>query len=374
MHLLYFHFSTLESYLKMGKVRYLDLLNPGGVFSSVHMVNLDFQSSSDVRHKEGKFRFTALGLRRPGHGRIGKLLAYREALTRLGREERPALVMAEDPNLLGLAARYVSRMVGAPYAVNIMYDSDLHHKLAGQPALGFLRSRRLESLLERLVLKGANGVYGGSRGYFDFGLRHGARPERAYLGSWSVDDVFYQDAPARHPDSREMFFVGRLHPLKFIDDLLVALAQMPLEIRLDVAGEGADRNRLEALCQRLGLGDRVRLLGIVPREELRARMAGARLLVATQGVNAVVECLLSGRPVVAYDNECNGEFVRHGDTGWLVPFRDISRLVAAMSEIVRDPLSAEKRGRRARMKMREECCISACLNHRRDFILNCIKN
>jgi len=374
MHLLYFHSSTLQSYVDMGKIRYLDALNPNGMFSSVDMVNLDFDAVSDAVQEEGVFRFTALGLRGRGLGRVGKLRAYRDALRRLSCEKRPALVMGDDANLLGLAARCVSRKVASPYAVNIYYDNDLHHRLTGKPALAFLRSRHLEALMERVVLTGAKGVYAGSRGYLDFGLRHGARPERAYLGSWSVDDVFYQDPPPPHPDSREILFVGRLHSLKYIDDLLAAIATLPSHVRLDVAGEGEDRGRLEGLNKRLALNGRVRFLGLISREELRARMNGARLLLATQGVNAVVECLLSGRPVVAYDHECNAEFVRHGETGWLVPFRDVPRLVDAIAGILKNPTASQERGRVARKKMMEECGIGSSLDHRRQFILNCMKN
>ena len=106
----------------------------------------------------------------------------------------------------------------------------------------------------------------------------------------------------------------------------------------------------------------------------RSAGQGSRLLLATQGVNSVVEGLLSGRPVVAYDHECNAEFVRHEDTGWLVPFRDVPRLVETITQVLKDPSGAEKRGRVARQKMLDECRIASSLEHRHQFILKCMES
>jgi colanic acid/amylovoran biosynthesis glycosyltransferase len=372
MRLLYFHGSTLQAFFATGKVHFLSALNPGGLFESVHMVNIDTRADRDVEDVVGAFRFTALGLGRRGPGLRAKLAALRESVGRL-EEQAPALVLADDANLLGLAARRIARRRGVPYAVCIYYDNDLHYRLTGKPAMAVLGSRHLERLWERYVLRGAAGVYAQTRGYRDYGLRRGAAPSRTYLANWCVDDVFYGEPPVPHPDGREMLFIGRLHHLKFVEDLLRAVARLPADVRLDVAGEGPHRPRLEALIQAEGLSGRVRLLGMRPREELRERMAAARVLLATQGVSAVVECLLSGRPVVAYDHECNAEFVRDGQTGVLVPFRDVAALAAAVGKVLAEPAWADGLGRAGRRAMREECRIEESIEHRRRFFERCLQ-
>jgi len=372
VHLLYFHGSTLRAYDAMGKMAFLEALNPRALFDSVHMVDLDPRGRTDLEEVRGRFRFTSVGLERLGPGRLAKLRALRQAVVRLAADPRPELVVGDDANLLGLSARWAARRAGAPYALCVFYDNDLHHRLTGRGALGFLSSRRLEAALEWIVFRGATGVYGGNRGYLDYGLRHGARPERAHLGSWSVDEIFYADPAAAHPDGREVFFVGRLHPLKYVEDLLDALTRLPPEIRLDVAGEGPHRSRLAERIGALGLDGRVRLLGLVSREEVLARMQAARVLVVTQGFNAAVESLLSGRPVVAYDHECNAEVVRDGETGLLVPFRDVGALVHAARRVLEDPALAARLGAVGRERMLEECSIPASIEHRRRFLEGCL--
>jgi glycosyltransferase involved in cell wall biosynthesis len=373
MNLLYLHGSTLESYWKTGKVRHLDALSAGGLFDSIHMVNLDPDAREDQERAADGARFTAVGLARHGTGLLAKARALRDTLDTLCAGEKANLVLADDANLLGFTAHRIAARWRVPYAICIYYDNDLHYLLTGRPALAFLRSRRLERGLERWLLRGAAGVYAGNRGYRDYALRHGADPARTHLGSWSVDDIFYADPPRPHPDAREILFIGRLHPLKFIDDVLAAFARLPPSTRLDVAGEGLDRARLEALVASQGVGARVRFLGIVPREGLLARMQGARVLVATQGFSAVVEALLSGRPVVAYDHECNAEVVRDGETGLLAPFRDVGALAKAINRVLGDEALARELGRRARQRMLEECALSRTIDHRRRFFERCLK-
>jgi glycosyltransferase involved in cell wall biosynthesis len=372
MNLLYLHGSSLESYWQTGKVRYLDSIRAGGLFDSVHMVNLDPDASRDQERIADPVRFTSVGLARYGTGLLAKARAFEKTVDTLGTGPQGELVLADDANLLGLTARWVAARWRVPYAICIYYDNDLHYRLTGRPALAFLRSRLLERALERWLLHGARGVYAGNRGYRDYGLRHGARPERTHLGSWSVDEIFYADPPAPHSDGREVLLVGRLHPLKFIDDVLAALMRLPGSVRLDMAGEGPDRTRLEGLVASLGLGPRVRFLGVVARQELLARMQAARALVVTQGFSAVVEALLSGRPVVAYDHECNAEVVRDRQTGLLVPFRDVAALAQAVGRVLTDVGLARELGQEGRRCMLEECAVERSIEHRRRFFERCL--
>src|SRR3972149_6424445 len=155
MHLLYLHGGTLDHFVGTGKVRYLDALNPGRLFDTVHMVNVNSRSVPSREHDEGPFHFTEIGLGDDATGRLEKLCALRRALGRIGDGKRPDLVLADDANLLGAAARYLAGRCEAPYALCVYYDNDLHYQLTGRPALAFLRSRRFECMWERRVFSGA---------------------------------------------------------------------------------------------------------------------------------------------------------------------------------------------------------------------------
>jgi glycosyltransferase involved in cell wall biosynthesis len=53
---------------------------------------------------------------------------------------------------------------------------------------------------------------------------------------------------------------------------------------------------------------------------------------------------LAAPPVVAYDLDWQGDLVETGQTGELVPFRDMEAMAAAAVRLLRDPASARAMG------------------------------
>jgi len=98
--------------------------------------------------------------------------------------------------------------------------------------------------------------------------------------------------------------VGALIPLKGHDIVIDAVHALP-GVTLWIAGEGGDRKRLEAQVARLGLGERVKLLGSVPPDRVAAALAAADAMALAserEGLaNAWLEALASGTPVVIPD-------------------------------------------------------------------------
>jgi glycosyltransferase involved in cell wall biosynthesis len=102
-----------------------------------------------------------------------------------------------------------------------------------------------------------------------------------------------------------------------------------------VTGAGPDEARLRTIIKDLGLGDRVRLLGIQPRAAVADWLAAADVMAlpsASEGLaNAWVEALASGTPIVIADVGGAGELVQSETAGRLVTFdaRDIAGAITA---------------------------------------------
>ncbi|HVJ02259.1 MAG TPA: glycosyltransferase [Sphingomonas sp.] len=98
--------------------------------------------------------------------------------------------------------------------------------------------------------------------------------------------------------------VGALIPRKGHSIVIDAVAALP-GVHLHIAGEGPERPRLEAQIARLGIGDRVRLLGPVAHDALPPLLAAADAMALAsrfEGLaNAWLEALASGTPVVITD-------------------------------------------------------------------------
>ena len=108
-----------------------------------------------------------------------------------------------------------------------------------------------------------------------------------------------QDAPL-------LLNVGNLLELKghalLIDAVHALRADWPT-LQLFIAGEGPERARLEAQIERLGLGDRVHLLGSLPNSQLGAWYNAADFFLlpsSREGLpNALLEALACGVPALA---------------------------------------------------------------------------
>ena len=100
--------------------------------------------------------------------------------------------------------------------------------------------------------------------------------------------------------------VGRLTAQKGFDLLIDACAGLQIPYRLQIIGEGPERQNLEAQIARAGLGDRIQLLGW--QENPYPYIKNADLMVCSsryEGLSTVVtEALILGRPVVT--TPCNG--------------------------------------------------------------------
>jgi len=131
------------------------------------------------------------------------------------------------------------------------------------------------------------------------------------------------------PDEPLVLFVGRIEPLKGIDILLRAVAQMEGRFRLlVVGGDDKDGERLadlKALAAELGIARRVLFLDAVPHSELPAYYNAADVCVVPSYYESfglvALEAMACGIPVVASRVGGLRETVRDGQTGYLVPWR-----------------------------------------------------
>lgn len=132
---------------------------------------------------------------------------------------------------------------------------------------------------------------------------------------------------------------GALIGRKGHDVVVEAVASLP-DVTLLIAGEGPERPRLEALIARLGVADRVRLLGSIPHELLPDLLAAADIFAlasASEGLaNAWVEALACGVPIVITDAGGAREVVTSSSAGRIAE-RTPAAFAQAVAELLASP-------------------------------------
>ena len=132
--------------------------------------------------------------------------------------------------------------------------------------------------------------------------RYAVAEERILVTPYGVDPFYGPDGPRR--DGHYALFVGAIQPRKDPVGAIEALALLNSDLRLVLVGpEKSGGQDVRAAIQRLGVGDRVELVGHVERDELAALYRGAACLVFPSRYEGfglpIVEAMASGTPVVA---------------------------------------------------------------------------
>ena len=139
---------------------------------------------------------------------------------------------------------------------------------------------------------------------------------------------------------KTLISVGLLVDRKGHRRTIEAMTKLP-DFELIIAGEGPERGRLTALIARLGLSDRVRLLGARPHAELPALYGAADASVLASSregwANVLLESMACGTPVVASNIPGNPEVVRTRDAGLIVADNTPDGIVTSVRALF-DPL------------------------------------
>lgn len=153
---------------------------------------------------------------------------------------------------------------------------------------------------------------------------------------------------------------GRLVPWKGIETLV---KMMPLlkekigPVTLVVMGDGPLKEKLQRTAQKLGVSDRVRLVGRMPKDTLGAAIKGADVFVlntAYEGMShQLLEVMDLGVPVVTTNVGGNPELISDGTTGLMVGYDNAEHLVDAIERIATHEQLREHVIQHARLRVKD---------------------
>ncbi len=157
------------------------------------------------------------------------------------------------------------------------------------------------------VLSRADHVVSNSENCFSYAQQVGAKEETGTVIPYGVDlNTFSPEQSSEslrdrfcNDDELLLLYVGDLIYRKGVQDLIRAVKQVDVPIRLVIIGDGDYRDTLEELAQD---ADNITFLGFKPHDELPPYMATADALVVPSLIEAFgivnIEALASGTPVI----------------------------------------------------------------------------
>jgi D-inositol-3-phosphate glycosyltransferase len=170
-------------------------------------------------------------------------------------------------------------------------------------------------------------------------------------------------AMPRRPGHSRLVLVSRLVERKGIGNAISAVRELPGVELLIAGGPPAERlgedpqaRRLATLAQRLGVADRVHLIGQLDRDQVPALLRSADLVVCPPWYEPFgmvpLEAVACGVPVVATAVGGQVDTVVDGVTGLHVPPRQPRELAGALAALLADPQRRQAFGRAAVRRVR----------------------
>lgn len=153
----------------------------------------------------------------------------------------------------------------------------------------------------------------------------------------------YKPSPRPERWGGRLLYVGRLDPVKGVDVLLAAVAELP-DVTLRLVGSGNElyESELRRQAQSLGVQDRVELVDAVDAELLPSIYADADAVifpVRWQEPWGLVplEAMAVGRPVIATSRGGAATYLRDGDNALLMPVDDPRALAGLVRQLAEAP-------------------------------------
>lgn len=284
------------------------------------------------------------------------------AVLRAARE-CDVMYINEHLALLHVAA---ARLAGKPAVIRIMVDGawEISHRkqwCGGDDIVTFQTKTygwqvKLVRRLQKWWWRHSTHIIACSEFLRQIVIGYGVPPQKvqrihnAYHGP-SASDVRETPAEARAAlglaqERRYVLTICRLMVWKRVDGIIEAVAKLPADVHLLVAGDGDMEGEWRALAARLRIAERVTFLGNVPHAKIPLYIRAADVFVLNSEYEGLSHTLLEvmnlGTPMIASRACGNPEVVEDGRNGLLVDPRNPDELRGALERVLGDRALARR--------------------------------
>lgn len=286
-----------------------------------------------------------------------------KALVQLLKELRPEVVHTHSSKA-GIIGRAAAAKTHVP-AVHTIHGSPFHpyqsrvayHAYRLAEVWGAKRTAKLVSVCDAMT---------------DQYVAAGVAPREKFVTVYSGMEVepFLNPPREREVVRRELGIkpeevvvgkVARLFELKGHDDVIAAAREVVARdprVRFLFVGDGLLRASLEHQIAEAGLTGHFVFTGLVPQQKVPELIGAMDVVVHAslrEGLARVLpQGLIAGRPVISYDVDGAREVVIPGETGCLLPPRDVTGMARAILDLAANPELRARLGMTGRHRFTEQ--------------------
>lgn len=161
-------------------------------------------------------------------------------------------------------------------------------------------------------------------------------------------------------DSKNLIAVGRLSKEKGFDDLLKLFKKISFKYsdwKLNIVGDGMEKNNLLDLAKELKLGDKVIFHGYQNKEYINELLQDSSIYVMTSYTESfglvLIEAMSYGIPCISYTSaQGANEIISDGIDGYLIENRNEDEMIDKISTLISDEKLRKKLGKNAKVNSR----------------------
>lgn len=273
------------------------------------------------------------------------------------RRHRPDAIY-ERYNLFSLAGSLLRGFCGTPLMLEV--NAPICEERA---AVDGLALRRFAAWTQRTAWRRADHALPVTKVLADYLRREGVAEERILVIPNGVDTERFAALPERQSAKQRLGLGGRLvlgftgfvRPWNGLDRVidLLAVSGASLDLHLLLVGDGPARAELEQRARQAGVGDRMTITGVVPREQVGKYLAAFDIALQP-GVTAyasplkLFEYMAAELPIIAPDTSNVREILTDRVDALLIDPARGEALAAAVMELCRDGALRRRLGTAAR--------------------------
>lgn len=159
-------------------------------------------------------------------------------------------------------------------------------------------------------------------------------------------------------DSKNLVAVGRLSKEKGFDDLLKLFKKISIkhpDWKLNIVGDGMEKNNLLDLARELKLGDKVVFHGYQNKDYINNLLLESSIYLMTSHTESfglvLIEAMSYGIPCLSYTSaQGANELIDDGENGYLIKNRSEEEMISKIELLIEDDKLRNKFGKNARAK------------------------